>query len=74
MKDFFPLSAKATNVKSLVISILTYIVISIVIGFVLGFFTGIPLIGTLIKLVSAAVDLYCLGGIVVAIMIYAKVA
>ena len=73
MRDFFPLSAKSTDAKNLVISILLYVVISVAIGFVLGFFTGIPLIGTLIKLVSAIADLYCLGGIVVSIMIFAKV-
>lgn len=73
MKDFFPLSAKVNDVKSLVISILIYIAISIVIGFVLGFFTWIPLVGTLVKLISGLADLYCLAGIVVAIMIFAKV-
>ncbi|MBP1576907.1 MAG: hypothetical protein J6C75_00340 [Oscillospiraceae bacterium] len=73
MKDFFPLSAKSTDAKNLVISILLYVVISIAIGFVLGFFTGIPLIGTLIKLISGLADLYCLAGIVVSIMIFAKV-
>lgn len=73
MKDFFPLSAKATDVKALVISILIYVGISVVTGFVLGLLTWIPLIGTLISFVSGIADLYCLAGIVVAIMIFAKV-
>lgn len=73
MTDFFPLSAKSTDVKGLVISILLYCVISIAIGFVFGFFTWLPLVGTLIGFVSRLADLYCLAGIVVSIMVFAKV-
>ena len=73
LRELFPLSAKVKDVKSLVISILLYIVVSVVTGFVLGLLTGIPLIGTVIGFASRLIDLYCLGGMVVSIMILAKV-
>ena len=73
MRELFPLSAKVKDVKSLIISILLYIVVSVVTGFVLGFFTAIPLVGTVIGFISSLIDLYCLGGMVISIMILAKV-
>jgi len=73
LRELFPLSAKVKDVKSLIISILLYIVVSVVTGFVLGFFTAIPLVGTVIGFISRLIDLYCLGGMVISIMILAKV-
>lgn len=73
MTDFFPLSAKAVTGKGLVISILLYMALSIAIGVFCGFFTWLPLLGILISFVSKLADLYCLAGIVVSIMVFAKV-
>ena len=73
MRELFPLSAKVKDVKSLIISILLYIVISVVTGFILNFFTFIPLVGTAIGFISRLIDLYCMGGMVISIMCFAKV-
>ena len=73
LNGFFPLSAKATNGKGFVISVISYLAISLVTGFILSFFTGIPAIGTAIGFISQLIDLYCWGGIVVSIMKCAKV-
>ena len=73
LRELFPLSAKVKDIKSLIISILLYIALSVITGFVLGLLTGLPLIGTAIGFVSRLIDLYCLGGMVVSIMILAKV-
>jgi len=73
LNSFFPLSAKATTGKGLAISIICYLLLSVVTGFVLGFLTRIAVIGPVISFVSQLIDLYCLGGIVVSIMKFAKV-
>ncbi len=73
MDGFFPLSAKATTVKGLLISVVCYILLTIATGFILGFLTGMPLVGTVISFISNLIDLYCWGGIVVSIMKYFKV-
>ena len=73
MNGFFPLSAKATNGKGFVISVLCYLAISIATGFIFSLLTGIPVIGVAINFISQLIDLYCWGGIVVSIMKLAKV-
>ena len=73
MRAFFPLSAKAYDLKTLLIISLIYIGASVATGFVLGLISWIPLLGTIFSIVSQLIDLYCLAGIVVAIMIYFKI-
>lgn len=73
MRAFFPLSAKAYDLKTLLIISLIYIAASVATGVVLGLLSWIPLLGTVFTIVSQLIDLYCLAGIVVAIMIYFKI-
>lgn len=73
MRAFFPLSAKAYDLKTLIIISLVYIAASVATGAVLGLLRWIPLLGTVLAIVSQLIDLYCLAGIVVAIMIYFKI-
>lgn len=73
MRAFFPLSAKAYGLKSLLVVILIYIAASVATGIVLGLFGWIPLLGKVLGIASQLIDLYCLAGIVVAIMVYFKI-
>lgn len=74
LKKFFPISYKYSDtVANLIIGILIYIVGDIVAGAVIGLLAGIPLIGWLFGLVGSLVGLYCLAGIVIEILIFAKV-
>ena len=73
LKKFFPHAFKAVDVKSLVISIIIYLVIGIVGGLILGLLSAIPLIGWLFSIVGALLDLYTLVGIVLAVLVFAKV-
>lgn len=72
MRDLFPVSANVFDLKSLLVSILIYIVASMVAGFVFSLVTWLPLVGRIMRFASQLIDLYCLAGIVVAIMIYFK--
>ena len=72
LKKFFPFSFKVGNLSELIIRIVIYLVASIVIGFVLGLLGGIPLIGKIGKLISDLIGLYCLVGIVLAVLDFFK--
>ena len=81
LKKFFPLSFKRTDTAgNLIVGILLYLVVGIVASVVIGvagFLTGIPVVGTLLaivlRVVGALVDLYVLAGIVIQILVFAKV-
>ena len=81
LKKFFPLSFKRTDTAgNLIVGILLYLVVGIVASVVIGvagFLTGIPVVGALLaivlRVVGALVDLYVLAGIVIQILVFAKV-
>lgn len=73
MRAFFPLSTKANDLKSLLIVILIYIAVSVAAGVVLGLLGWIPLVGKILGIASQLIDLYCLAGIVVTIILYFKI-
>ena len=72
LKKYFPFSFKAKDVKDLVINIVIYLVVSIVGGWVLGLIGAIPVIGLIADLIGALLGLYCLVGIVLALLDYFK--
>lgn len=82
LKKFFPLSWKqVADVSSFVIGIIIYAVAAIIAGaviFLATMLTGwIPVVGALIGwalgLVGSLIDLYCVAGIVILILVYTKV-
>jgi len=82
LKKFFPLSFQRTDsVANLIVGILIYIVVGIVAGAVIWLATllgiWIPVIGAIIGwalgVVGTLVDVYCLAGIVIQILVFAKV-
>ena len=73
LKKFFPHAFKATDVKALVIAIIIYIVIGFVGGLIIGLLSAIPLIGWLFSIVGALLEIYTLAGIILAILVFAKV-
>lgn len=73
LKKLFPFSFGAADVAALVIKILIYFVAGAVIGFVLYLLAHIPVVNILVGLVGALVEIYLLGGIVIAILDYLKV-
>ena len=82
LKKYFPLSfKKMDSVKELVIGILTYVCVGLIAGLVIwlgGAVTGwIPVVGTLVgwvlKIVGAVVDIYVTVGVVLQVLVYLKV-
>ncbi len=82
LAKFFPINnrVKKGNVGSLVVTIIIYIVLPVVLGIVTGLIDlilgGIPVIGALVTwvlgVVSSLIGLYCLIGIILAVVDYVK--
>ena len=74
LKKVFPLSFKyADTVANLVIGILIYVVAGAVVGAILGWLSLIPILGLIFSLVSTVLGIYCLAGIVIEVLLFAKV-
>ncbi|MBQ8696188.1 MAG: hypothetical protein IJ519_00555 [Clostridia bacterium] len=73
IKQFFPFSAKAKDVTSLVIAIAIYLVAGAVAGFILGLLAGTPIIGFIFGLAGALVGLYCLVGIILSVLDFLEI-
>lgn len=66
LKTLFPWSFKNKTMKDLIVSILIYMAINIVGGFVCALLSGIPLIGFVFSLLSGALGIYTLAGVILA--------
>ena len=72
LKKLFPFSFKATDMGGMIINIIIYLVVGLVGGWVLGLIGLIPLIGLLADLIGKLLGLYCLIGIVLAVLDHFK--
>ena len=81
LKKLFPISWKyKAEVKDLVIGIIIYIIAGILGGVFLaiaGLFTAIPVLGAilgiLLRAIGSLIDLYVVAGIVIEVLLFAKV-
>lgn len=74
LQKIFPLSFKLSDtVANLVIGILIYVVGSAIIGAILGWLSLIPIIGVVFSLINTLFGIYCLAGIVIEVLVFAKV-
>jgi len=74
LKKLFPVSFKyADTVANLIIGILIYVVGGAVAGAVIGFLSAIPVIGFVFSLVGSLLGIYCFAGIVIEVLLFAKV-
>ena len=74
IKAYFPFSFDTKDVKALVIKIVIYIIVEAVVGLVCSVIGLIPIVGPIIGwLVGTVVGIYCLAGIVFAVLDYFKI-
>lgn len=74
LKTFFPLSFKyVKDVANLIIGILIYIIVGTVGGALIGFLHAIPVVGWIAGIVGSLLSLYCVAGIVIQVLVFAKV-
>ncbi len=68
--SFFPFSANVLpgNVRSLIGTLLVYLIASAVMGVLQAVLGWIPLVGWLLRLVFSLVGLYCVAGMVLAVL------
>lgn len=68
IKNLFPVSMKACDLKGLFVAIIIYVLVNFVGGFVIGLFTKLPLIGFVFSFIGWFLGVYCAVGIIVAIL------
>jgi len=74
LKKYFPISFKYTaDVANLIIGILIYIVIGIVAGVIISVCNAIPILWIVTGIVGTLIDIYCVAGVVIQILVFAKV-
>ncbi len=74
LKKFFPISFKyADTVANLVIGILIYVVGGAIAGAIIGWLSAIPLVGFVFSLVGSLLGIYSLAGIVIEVLLFAKI-
>ena len=74
LKKVFPYSFQPMKkVSDLVINVLIQFLAAALAGILIGILAKIPLIGLVIAALGGIVDLYCVVGIVLSILNYAKV-
>lgn len=73
LKKFFPLSFKEGDTKQLIVTIVIYVIVALVVGLVLGLLGKIPLIGWIFRLVSWLIRVYCIAGVVLAILYFLNI-
>ena len=74
LKKIFPLSFKfLDSVANLVIGVLIYLVVGAVASIAIGILSHIPVVGLIIGICGALIDLYVLAGIVILFLAYFKV-
>ena len=74
LKKLFPLSFKyVDSVSNLVIGILVYLIAGFLIGALIRILAKIPVLGLIFGIAGGLVDIYCLAGIVIQVLVYIKV-
>lgn len=73
IKKVFPHAFKANELKSFIIVLVIYLLIDIVCGFVIGLLAKLPILGIIFSLLGSVVGLYALIGIILSVLVFAKV-
>ena len=73
IKKLFPLSFKAKDVVGLIIYLVIYLVLPTALGFLAGLLSKVPILGTIMGIISWASGIYCFIGIVLLILAFLKV-
>ncbi|MBR5272469.1 MAG: hypothetical protein IKU25_03630 [Clostridia bacterium] len=63
-----PFRIKEKNVVSFVIQLIIFVVVCAVVGWLIGLLAGIPIIGIIVPIVGAIIELYGLVGIILCIL------
>ncbi len=70
MRRLFPLSTRASDLRSMAGVILVYLAISIVAGIAFSVLATLPFLGPILSLAAQMANLYCLFGIIVSVLFY----
>ena len=72
MYRLFPFAGRAVGAFGLAASLLFYIFLGGVVSYALTAISSLPLLGALFGVMAGVVDVYCLLGIVLSLLVYHK--
>lgn len=73
LKKIWPHAFGAKDVVGLIITIIIYLLIGVVVGWLIGVLANIPIVNIICGLVGGLLDVYCLVGIILAVLAFLKV-
>lgn len=75
LKQIFPIAFKSSEKNEFISSLIIHIIVLIVGGALLALIGALdlPVLGWILGIVGSALDLYCLAGIAISILIYLKI-
>ncbi len=73
MHRLFPLSFNLKNGSSLLKSVIIYVVVSVVSGWIGSLLGGIALIGWIVGIAAWLIQIYCVIGLVLAVLSYFRI-
>ena len=74
LKKIFPRSfSHSSTLGKTIITAIIYILVGAVAGVAIGILAHIPVVNLLTGILGGLVDLYCVAGIVISILVYLKV-
>jgi len=73
VKKLFPVSMRAKDTNGLIVSILMYAIVFVALFLINKVVSIIPLIGWVVGVLSGVIDLYCVIGIIIAVLVFLKI-
>lgn len=73
LKKIFPFAFKSTEKNEFIVSLVIHGLGAIIGGLIIGLLATLPVVGVLFTLMGSLVDVYCLGGIALSILVFLKV-
>ena len=73
LKKLFPYSfTKKKSLGDLIVNIIVYLLVGVLGAALIGLLGGIPLVGSVLKIVGTLIDFYVLIGIILSVLHYMK--
>ena len=74
LKKFFPRSFSHSNtVAQVIITAIVYLIVGAIAGVAIMLLALVPVVNLIVGLLGTLVDIYCIAGIVISILVYLKV-
>lgn len=73
VKKLFPVSMRAKDTNGLIVSILMYAIVFVALFLINKLVSIIPFVRWVVGILSGVVELYCVIGIIIAVLVFLKI-